>query len=71
MSRPGIEPGPPREHSRKEPLEQLNNSYSEHLHMSPRQYLIKWEIFLFKFDLSFLYVLLMKSFLSPLCIVFS
>jgi hypothetical protein len=26
------------EHSRKEPFEQLVNSYSEHLHMSPRQY---------------------------------
>ncbi len=25
------------EHSRKEPFEQLVNSYSEHLHMSPRQ----------------------------------
>ncbi len=54
MSRPGIEPGPPREHSRKEPMEQLNNSYSEHLHMSPRQNLIKWKKFLYKFYLSFL-----------------
>jgi len=33
QSRPGFESGPPwwRQHSRKEPLEQLNNSYLEHL----------------------------------------
>jgi hypothetical protein len=32
------------EHSRKEPVEQLVNSYSEHLHMSPRQYHIFYGI---------------------------
>ncbi len=40
MSRPGIELGPLRSvggaHPRKKPFEQLVNSYSEHLHMSPR-----------------------------------
>ncbi len=38
MSRPGIEPGASvgGEHSRKEPFEQLVNSYLEHLHMRPR-----------------------------------
>jgi hypothetical protein len=38
QSRPGFESGPPwwRQHSRKEPLEQLINSYSEHLHTSVR-----------------------------------
>jgi hypothetical protein len=39
MSRQEIEPGPPQvkgERSRKEPFEQLVNSYSEHLHMSVR-----------------------------------
>jgi hypothetical protein len=46
MSRPGIEPGPPPvggKHSRKEQFEQLVNSYSEHLHMSRRQYTDKKE----------------------------
>jgi hypothetical protein len=42
MSRPGI-PGTRvcavgAENSRKDPLEQLANSYSEHLHMSPPQF---------------------------------
>ncbi len=41
MSQPGIEPGPPRWEAstpinRKEPFEQLVNSYSEHIHMSVR-----------------------------------
>jgi hypothetical protein len=39
MSWPGIEPGPfmvGGENSRIEPLEQLLNSYSEHLHMRAR-----------------------------------
>jgi hypothetical protein len=39
MSRPGIEPRPPGWEARtlkKEPFEQLVNSYSEHLHMSAR-----------------------------------
>jgi hypothetical protein len=39
MSWPGIEPRPlwgGREHSRKDPFEQLVKSYSEHLHMSAR-----------------------------------
>jgi hypothetical protein len=40
MSRPRIEPGRAStvggEHSRKEPFEQLVNSYSEYLHMSAR-----------------------------------
>jgi hypothetical protein len=36
MSQPGIEPVVGGEHSRKEPFEQLVNSYSEHLHMSAR-----------------------------------
>jgi hypothetical protein len=42
MSRPGIPgtrvPAFGGEHSRKEPFEQLVNSYAEHLHMSPPQY---------------------------------
>jgi hypothetical protein len=39
MSRPRIEPGPPRWEAstlEKEPFEKLVNSYSEHLHMSTR-----------------------------------
>jgi hypothetical protein len=39
MSPPEFDPGPPQVgggHSRKEPFEQLVNSYSEHLHRSTR-----------------------------------
>jgi hypothetical protein len=40
MSRPGIKPMDSTvggKHSRKEPFEQLVNSYSEHLHITVRQ----------------------------------
>jgi hypothetical protein len=56
MSRLGIEPGPPwcrgGEHStRKEPLEQLDNSYPEHSHMSAqtRKMLAKYNFYFILF----------------------
>jgi hypothetical protein len=43
MSRPGIElgSGVGGEYSRKEPFEQLLDSFSEHLYMSLQQYLFR------------------------------
>jgi hypothetical protein len=65
-SRPGIEPS---EHSRKEPSRQLVISYSEHLHISPLQYVYKNFHYNFKDAISSkIYTVFFDS--GPIIIVF-